>query len=511
MKLFKLSKSILLGMIIIMTCSCASNSTNTNSETATPVVDQYSEILMKIATNATKTVNNNNPAVLHKFTADPCVLVYKDTVYMYGTNDQQQMEYTKGNADNGYNVINTLNVFSSKDLVNWTDCGELAIAGRSNPKGAAKWANNCWAPAICTKNINGKDMFFLYFADSANGIGVVCSDSPTGPFTDPIGKALVSRSTPNTQGVHWLFDPAVLVDDDGKGYLYYGGGVQDNIAHPKSARCVALGDDMISLAGTPIEMDPPYLFEDSGINKINGKYYYSYCTNWADRSTEPKDCPPIANIAYMTSDNPLGPFTYQGCTLQNPGTYFGPWGNNHHWIFEFKGKLYIAYHAQIVEKTIGITKGGYRSLMINEFKVNEDGTCPIQNAKLDGVESVCNFIPKAEIPAATMHSSKNLIVTNKQTMYPAKNGGYLCLKGVDFSEVSEGAKINLTFAEGHKGGSVTFRLDNFANGEELGTVAVGTETSAQAEINLSVLADKTVQNLYIVFEGDVELVNWSIN
>ena len=169
---------------------------------------RFTPVQKTIAEKAVKMPSENNPAVLHKFNADPAVLVFDDTVYIYCTGDSQQAEFTMGNTDNGYDKINTLNVFSSKDLVNWTDCGVIKVAG---PSGAAKWARNSWAPAICTKKIDGKDKFFLYFADSANGIGVLSADSPVGPFVDPIGKALVSRGMPNIDGVHWLFDPAVFV------------------------------------------------------------------------------------------------------------------------------------------------------------------------------------------------------------------------------------------------------------------------------------------------------------
>ena len=38
------------------------------------------------------------------------------------------------------------------------------------------------------------------------------SDSPTGPFEDPLGEALINNHTPNCADVIWIFDPAVLVD-----------------------------------------------------------------------------------------------------------------------------------------------------------------------------------------------------------------------------------------------------------------------------------------------------------
>lgn len=457
-----------------------------------------------MAEKAIKFPNENNPAVLHKFNADPAVLVYNDTVYVYCTNDSQQVDFTLGKTDNGYDKINTLNVFSTKDLVNWTDCGIIKVAGVS---GAAKWARNSWAPAICTKKIDGKDKFFLYFADSANGIGVLSADSPTGPFIDPRGKALISRDMPNCQDVYWLFDPAVLVDDDGKGYIYFGGGHQADFIHPKSARCAALSDDMISLACDPIQIDPPFLFEDSGINKIGDTYYYSYCTNWTSRDGVDADpMLPIAVIAYMTSKNPLGPFEYQGYALENPGTYFGDWGNNHHWMFKFHDKYYMAYHGQIIEKTVGFEKGGYRHLLINEFKVNEDGSWPIQSMKKTGVEQVGTFNPYEKISAATLCSSRNMIVSSKQTLYPLKNGGYICIKGVNFSKGA--AKIDLTLAEGHEGGTIKILLDNFSNGEMLGQVDVTSETSACTDLTFP--EGNKVRDLYFVFEGDVELESWII-
>lgn len=463
------------------------------------------ELQKLMATKAIKNPAENNPAIIHKFSADPAVLVYNDTVYIYATNDAQQAEFTKCKEDNSYNKITNLNIFSSKDLVNWTDCGEIAVAGKQNPKGAAKWANNSWAPAICTKKINGKDKFFLYFADNGSGIGVLTADSPTGPFVDPIGKQLVARSTPNCAKVYWLFDPAVFVDDDGTGYLYFGGGLDKDPAHPKSGRCVKLGDDMISLAGTPEEIDAPWLFEDSGINKIGNKYYYTYCSNWTDRKGATGDVPPIAVIAYMTSDSPLGPFTYKGYTLQNPGTFFGAWGNNHHWIFEFKGKHYIAYHAQFVEKTMGNEKGGYRNICITDFKINDDGSLPMQVATKSGVKQVTAFNPYTTVPAATFAFTSNAGVTSNQTLKAAAETGYICIKDVDLSKgVSE---VTVTTGESTKKGSVKI-FKNVMGGDNLiAEIKAAKKGTFTAKANIPAKAGEKC-NLYIVIDSNTELVSW---
>lgn len=460
-----------------------------------------------LAEKAIKLPCENNPIAIHKLTADPCVLIYNDTIYIYGTNDAQQAEFTVGKTSNAYTKINTLNVFSSKDLVNWTDCGEIPVAGKFNPDGAAKWAANSWAPAIATKKINGKDKFFLYFADSANGIGVLTSDSPTGPFIDPLGKGLITRDNPQTKGIHWLFDPAVIVDDDGTGYLYCGGGVQDDVAHPRSARCVKLGDDMISLASDLIEIDAPWLFEDSGINKINGKYYYSYCSNWADRSgvKDPQKSP-IAVIAYMTSDKPLGPFTYQGYTWDNPGTYFACSGNNHHWIFQLKNKWYIAYHAQTTEQMLEFKQGGYRNLFIDELTVNKDGVLPVQQGSKKGVTPIANFNPYQTVPAATFCATSKIAVTDKQTLVNVKDNAWILIKNVDLTKGCETLTVTTT---DKSQGSIRFMLDNWANGTEIANVTVQ-DINTTAKVNMDDDLNG-VHNLYIILSGNIELIDWKID
>ncbi|OUM63317.1 glycoside hydrolase family 43 protein, partial [Piromyces sp. E2] len=314
-----------------------------------------------------------NPVISHRYSADPGVMVYKDRVYVYATNDGDVSDQSLP-AKNEYNHIKSINVMSSDDLVNWTDHGAIPVAGN-----IAKWANNSWAPCAAHKTINGKEKFFIYYANSGAGIGVLTSDSPIGPWTDPLGKALVSPQTPTCNTVKWLFDPAVLVDDDGTGYLYFGGGVPDGqSANPKTVRVVKLGADMISLAGTPQVIDAPWVFEDSGIHKMGNTYVYSYCTNF--------DNGPYGNgkIAYMTSNSPMGPFTYKGTCFDNPSTYFGIGGNNHHTIIGFNNKYYIFYHTQWLNQQVKNGKDGYRTTHVDEMPVTNGG---LGNAKgtLEGV------------------------------------------------------------------------------------------------------------------------------
>ena len=167
-----------------------------------------------------KSLSNTNPIMTQRFGADPYAMVYKDRVYFYMTGDTFEYDADGSVTENTYGKINTISVVSTTDMVNFEDHGTVYAAGS---KGAAKWAANSWAPAAAWKEIDGEVKFFLYFANSGGGIGVLTSDSPTGPFEDPLGEALINNHTPNCADVIWIFDPAVLVDDDGRAYLYFGG------------------------------------------------------------------------------------------------------------------------------------------------------------------------------------------------------------------------------------------------------------------------------------------------
>lgn len=195
---------------------------------------------------ALKKSNENNPVMVQRFGADPYALVYDGRVYLYMTGDSFIYDENGEITENTFANINTINVISSEDLVNWTDHGTIYAAGK---EGEATWGNNSWAPAAAYKIIDGKPKFFLYFANSGNGIAVLEADSPVGPFKDPIGGPLISRQTPTCAEVTWLFDPAVLMDDDGECYIYFGGGIPspDKAANPGTARVAKLGKDMISL------------------------------------------------------------------------------------------------------------------------------------------------------------------------------------------------------------------------------------------------------------------------
>ena len=441
--------------------------------------------------------NENNPLVTQSYGADPGVLVYNDTVYIYTTNDTQEFA---GNNKNTYQKINQLNCYSSKDLVNWTDHGAFNIAGGN---GAARWASNSWAPTICTKKIDGKDKFFLYFANNASGIGVLTSDSPTGPWKDPIGHALITRSTPNCN-VEWLFDPAVLVDSDGTGYLYFGGGVpsgQD--AHPKTARVIKLGADMVSTSGSAATIDAPYLFEDSGINKIGNTYYYSYCSNWNCGNGFRN-----ATIQVMTSQNPMGPFSHQGEIMANPASAFkGSDGNNHHQIFEFRGSYYMAYHTHTVESKVVGNNLGYRTTHIDRVNVSNGKIGAVQQT-LAGVPMKPSVDPYNWVEAETMFTQAGISVKGNSdgTAYVANidNGDYTKIKGVNFSK---GVSSITASVQSNGNGSIEVR-EGSSSGNLLGTINVSSTGGSFKEFSGDVKGVTGSKDICLVFKGSFSFDRW---
>ena len=443
----------------------------------------------------------NNPLYTQRFGADPGVLVWNGRLYVYTTNDLVEYNAEGKVIENTYAKINKINCISSADLVNWTDHGAIPVAG---PEGAAKWASNSWAPCAAHKVIDGKDKFFLYFCNGGNGVSVLSADDPAGPWTDPLGHGLVTRAIPQCANVLWLFDPAVMVDEDGTGYLCVGGGVPEGKAdHPGTIRIMQLGEDMISIVGEPQVIDAPYVFEDSGINRIGDTYYYSYCSNFSTAGNTEGFTD--GAIQYMTSKNPLGPYTYQGLVFTNQGNFFGLYGNNHHCIVSFKGKHYLAYHNRPVEKAMGIT-GNYRSPQLNELIVNEDGSIKPVIGTMKGVEQLEMLNPYETVSARTMYREAGIRVDGyaDTLKVSAESGSWIQLKGVDFAE---GAKQFTLRAASEKGGAVRVLLDDL-QGDVLCEIAV--PAGDMTDITVDCASVSGVKDVYLLFAGDVSPESWQV-
>ena len=250
-----------------------------------------------------------NPLFAPLYTADPAVLVEGGRVYLFAGRDEAA-------PDGKDYVMHEWRVFSSCDLVTWQDHG---VPMRATDFAWAK--GRAWASDIVKRH--GKYWFYTTVEHATVpgfAIGVAVSDSPTGPFKDARGTALVTNDMTTQTDIAWDdIDPGVFVDDDGQAYLYWGNTVL-KVAKLKASMTELDGP----IAAVPVAnfVEAPYL------HKRAGTYYLSYSQHWPEET------------AYMTGPTPLGPWTPQGVVMsRNLKTK-----TIHQAFFDFNGRSYVAYH-----------------------------------------------------------------------------------------------------------------------------------------------------------------------
>ncbi|SDA24731.1 Glycosyl hydrolases family 43 [Ruminococcus sp. YE71] len=337
------------------------------SETSAVSFDTDNKILFKAENE------ENNPLITNLFAADPTSVEDNGRLYVFGTADEQQYR-TRPKSKNTYESIKSFIIISTEDMVNWRYEGEI------DTKEIAPWIIASWAPSVVSREeSDGKTHFYLYFSNSGAGVGVLTATDPSGPWSDPLGHPLVSAGMEGLENCPNPFDPGACIDDDGVGWLSFGGGkAKDGSDYmPGVARVVRLGEDMISLNSDFAEVKTPYFFEASELNFIGGKYVYTYNTSWETRSEWDYDLPvlypPACSMAYLTTETPLDTdsWQYQDYYLKNPGELGMEYSNNHTHLHKFKDKYYLFYHTLVLQKERGINKG-FRALSADEVTVDEE-------------------------------------------------------------------------------------------------------------------------------------------
>ena len=229
-----------------------------------------------------KGTSEANPISSNVFCADPTGLEYNGRLYVYGSNDHQQFIANGKKGENNYGEIKSIVVFSTADMVNWTfhgtiDTKKLCSAWTTNP-----WWHGygvSWAPSVTwrTNSETGEDEFFLYFCNSSHGVGVLTASSPIGPWKSPNKELMITYDTPgaNAQGTNANFDPGVTIDDNGVGWISFGG-LGPSTLMPNAARIIKLKPSMTEVDGSAAIIPAPYHFEANELNVIGGKYVYTY-------------------------------------------------------------------------------------------------------------------------------------------------------------------------------------------------------------------------------------------
>lgn len=298
--------------------------------------------------------SNGNPIITYKYTADPAAMVYKGQVYLYTGHDEAPKNV------NRY-VMHNWTCFSSPDMVNWTE-HNIPL----NIKDFAWAKDDAWASQVIERN--GK--FYWYVAVEhttipGKAIGVAVSDSPTGPFKDARGSALITNDMTTEKKHRWDdIDPTVMIDDDGQAYLFWGNGI---------CYYARLKSNMIELDGPIKSIVLPKYTEAPWIHKHNGWYYLSYAYEFPEK------------IAYAMSRNINGPWVYKGIINEIAGNS----NTNHQAIIDFKGKTYFIYHNGALVPDAG---SFHRSVCIDYLYYNKDGTIKRVIMTSEGVEGTKNNV-----------------------------------------------------------------------------------------------------------------------
>lgn len=523
MKTIRRILSLLCAAGILITAGCSNaetgdgkstknDSDNINNITEEIIMDSLNNgiVIDSTSENGYKAEYNANPLSPSIMCADPTAVEYNGRLYVYGTNDQQQAEE---GTKNDYAHIKSLVVFSTDDMVNWI------YHGRINVGEIAPWIYNSWAPSIAARvEDDGLTHFYLYFSNGGAGVGVITSTDPVGPWSDPLGEPLVYQNMPGLENCPAPFDPGVCIDDNGVGWLAFGGGVDADSGkiHSNVPKVARLGEDMLSFDSEFVSIDAPYFFEASELNYIDGTYYYTYCNDWQKRGDgwdyEGIPTPPAASMAYLTTKTPLDAdsWEYRGAYFYNAGENADGnsglrWANNHTHFCEFEGVNYIIHHTLLLEELMGGT-GGYRSIMVDYLPMDsETGEIPITAASQKGVSQIKLADPYADNSGALMFTSADIgyeKVTNPAAK-STEDGAWVYVKGVDF-----GYGASELIAEVKGKGRIEVRLDDISS-EAVAFIEFDCSEYTKIRSKDFARFDGRNHNLYFVFsDADIELKSW---
>ncbi|MEN8908261.1 MAG: family 43 glycosylhydrolase [Clostridiales bacterium] len=287
----------------------------------------------------------NNQVIGGEF-ADPDIDVFDGKYYIYPTTD----------GFTGWSGTQ-FHVFSSDDLINWTDGGVVLDVAKGND---IPWSiGSAWAPTIEKKD--GK--YYFYFcakrSDGKSCIGVATSKSPTGPFIAEKNPLITPEIVfKESATVGQTIDPSIFTNSDGTSYMLFGNG---------KALAVELNPDMVSIkTGTMKNISGAYDFREAiTVTKKDEIYHFT----WSCDDTGSENY----HINYGTSKSLYGPIEYK-YTILSKDTSNDILGTGHHSILKIpkKDEYYIAYHRFVTP--IGQYQNGFgyhREICIDKLKFDK--------------------------------------------------------------------------------------------------------------------------------------------
>ncbi|MEH6678899.1 MAG: glycoside hydrolase family 43 protein [Sediminicola sp.] len=302
-------------------------------------------------TKNSRTITSGNP-LFEGWYADPEGVVFNDEYWIYPT------------YSSGYEKQVFFDAFSSKDLIKWKKHEKILDTA------TIKWANQAmWAPAA----IQNGNRYFLFFSandiqrpggpmwdaqNSANhtgGIGIAVADSPSGPFSDYLGKPLISDFHNDAQPI----DQFVFKDTDGTHYIFYGGWGHCNLGK--------LNDDFTAVEpwddGSLFkEITPPGYVEGPFMFLRDNIYYLMWSEGgWTNDTYK---------VAYAMADKATGPFERIGTILEADKEVATGAGHNSVVNVPNTDQWYMVYH----RRPIPNLDRDHRVTCMDLMEFNSDGT-----------------------------------------------------------------------------------------------------------------------------------------
>lgn len=401
--------------------------------------------------------------------------VFKNRVYIYGSHDH---------AASDKFCDYKLKVWSAPvdNLSDWTCHGDSfhTRADKDHESDVPWTENELYAPDVVESN--GKYYLYSYIINAKGAVAV--SDKPEGPFRliSEYKYNIPSGSDENFCGGGSFIDPGVLVDDDGRVYIYCG--------FTRSFMAEINPDNMYEIIdGTYMDdiipkEEPFSFFEACSPRKVGDTYYMIYSPNIGSR------------LDYATSKSPRGPFVRGGTIVDNGVDY--PGGNNHGSICKIGEQWYIFYH-RMTNNTIMS-----RRACVERIEILPDGSIPqVEMTSLGFDESLSPYqITPADLACVL---KGGCLITEKNTFTRVvTNITKNCVIGYKYFDFGEDySSKTMTFSAKTKGmgckAKLRILIDDPENGEEIGCCYIGTDNGI-AEATVKSVTGR--HSIFLIAEED---------
>ncbi len=418
---------------------------------------------------------------------------YGDRVYVYGSHDRFNFLMFCANDYVCYSA-------PVDDLSDWRYEGVI-YRKNQDPKNKLG-LRLLFAPDVAV-GCDGR--YYLYYAFDFMGImGVAVSDAPAGPY-EFYGHVHYKDGTVwgRRKGDSFPFDPGVLVDDDGRVYLYSGfyTSVPAVVTGFRRLRneggyVLELEQDMVTIK-TPEKLLFPKegkgsfrnheFFEASSIRKYDGKYYFVYSSRHNHE------------LCYAVSDAPTEGFVYKG-TLVSNGDLFPEdnrtekearnyIGNNHGGMLRIENQYYIFYHRQTnrnsysrqacAEKLLRDVNGDFLQAEMTSCGLN-DG--PLKGEGVYEARIACNLWSKDGTGRYDVGNPKKLLKEHPYFTQDKRDGDETAKQYI--ANMRDGAVSGFKYFEITEPTRIKVKLRGTGNGEMLVSDRVSFEKSLRIPVRL---------------------------